>query len=111
MPWDVWPTSSLTGSLVFEADNSMQMLMQHLHTEPTRPSERSELPIPRELDDLILACLQKDPARRPQNAGELLNLAYGCRCTDGWGQDEARQLVAGPSAKSHRVADGRHTKR
>ena len=82
---------ALTGSLVFEAENSMQMLMQHLHTEPMRPSERSELPIPRELDDLILACLQKDPAKRPQNAGELLDLAYGCRCSDGWGQDEARR--------------------
>jgi serine/threonine-protein kinase len=82
---------ALTGSLVFEAENSMQMLMQHLHAEPTRPSERSELPIPRELDDLILACLQKDPARRPQNAGELLGMAYGCRCAEGWGQDEARR--------------------
>src|SRR4029450_7729179 len=72
---------ALTGSLVFEAENSMQMLMHHLHTEPTRPSERSELPIPRELDNLILACLQKDPALRPQNAGELLNMAYGRQCT------------------------------
>jgi eukaryotic-like serine/threonine-protein kinase len=82
---------ALTGSLVFEAENSMQMLMHHLHTEPTRPSERSELPIPRELDNLILACLQKDPALRPQNAGELLNMAYGCQCTDSWGQQDARQ--------------------
>jgi serine/threonine-protein kinase len=82
---------ALTGSLVFEADSSMKMLMQHLHAQPTRPSERSELPIPRELDDLVLACLHKDPALRPQNAGELLNMAYGCRCVDTWGQDEARQ--------------------
>jgi hypothetical protein len=81
---------ALTGSLVFEADSSMKMLMQHLHAEPTRPSERSELPIPRELDDLIMACLQKDPALRPQNAGELLNMAYGCQCTDAWGQHDAR---------------------
>ena len=81
----------LTGSLVFEADSSMKMLMQHLHAQPVRPSERSELPIPPELDDLILACLQKDPALRPQNAGELLNMAYGCNCVDAWGQEEARQ--------------------
>jgi serine/threonine-protein kinase len=81
---------ALTGSLVFDAENSMQMLMHHLHTEPSRPSERSELPIPRELDDLVLACLQKDPARRPQNAGEVLGLAYSCRCSDEWGQEEAR---------------------
>jgi serine/threonine-protein kinase len=81
---------ALTGSLVFEADNSMKMLMQHLHAQPTRPSERSELPIPRELDDLVMACLQKDPALRPQNAGELLTMAYGCECTDSWGQKDAR---------------------
>jgi serine/threonine-protein kinase len=81
---------ALTGSLVFEADNSMQMLMHHLHTEPTRPSERSELPIPRELDDLVMACLRKDPAKRPQNAGELLGMAYDCHCTESWGQESAR---------------------
>jgi eukaryotic-like serine/threonine-protein kinase len=81
---------ALTGSLVFDADSSMQMLMHHLHTQPTRPSERSELPIPRELDDLVMACLQKDPALRPQNAGELLGMAYQCQCTESWGQEDAR---------------------
>jgi serine/threonine-protein kinase len=80
---------ALTGSLVFEADSSIKMLMQHLHAQPTPPSQRSELPIPGELDDLVMACLQKDPALRPQNAGELLNLAYGCQCTDAWGQRDA----------------------
>jgi serine/threonine-protein kinase len=82
---------ALTGSLVFEAENSMQMLMHHLHTEPTRPSERSELPIPRELDDLVIACLQKDPALRPQDAGVLLDMAYGCGCANAWDQERARQ--------------------
>jgi serine/threonine-protein kinase len=82
---------ALTGTLVFDADDSMQMLMHHLHTEPTRPSERSELPITRELDDLVVACLQKDPALRPQNAGELLGMAYSCRCVNEWGQSEARE--------------------
>jgi hypothetical protein len=86
---------ALTGSLVFEADTSMKMLMQHLHAQPIRPSERSELPIPRELDDLVMACLEKDPAKRPQNAGELLNMAYGCQCTDAWGQKEARHWWQG----------------
>jgi serine/threonine-protein kinase len=81
---------ALTGSLVFDADNTMQMLIHHLHSEPARPSEKSELPIPRELDDLILACLQKDPARRPQDAGELLGMAYSCHCSDEWGREEAR---------------------
>ncbi|HMF88056.1 MAG TPA: serine/threonine-protein kinase, partial [Gemmatimonadaceae bacterium] len=47
----------LTGQLVFEADTSMKMLMHHLNTAPVPPSQRTELPIPRELDELVLACL------------------------------------------------------
>ena len=79
----------LTGQLVFEADTSMKMLMHHLNTPPVPPSQRTELPIPRELDELVLACLQKDPAQRPQNAGELFRMAYNCRACEGWNADAA----------------------
>jgi serine/threonine-protein kinase len=81
----------LTGQLVFEADTSMKMLMHHLNTVPVPPSQRTELLIPRELDELVLACLQKDPDRRPQNAGELFQMAYNCRACEGWNQDQARE--------------------
>jgi serine/threonine-protein kinase len=80
----------LTGQLVFEADTSMKMLMHHVNTPPVPPSARTELPIPRELDELVLACLHKDPDRRPQNAGELFRLAYSCRSCDGWTSDHAQ---------------------
>ena len=80
----------LTGQLVFDADTSMKMLMHHLNTPPVPPSERTELPIPRELDELVLACLQKDPNLRPQNAGELFQMAYNCRACEGWTQEQAR---------------------
>ena len=79
----------LTGQLVFEADPSMKMLMQHLNTPPIPPSQRTELPIPRELDELVLACLEKDPNRRPQNAGELFRMAYNCHACEGWNADAA----------------------
>jgi serine/threonine-protein kinase len=79
----------LTGELVFEADTSMKMLMHHLNTTPVPPSQRTELPIPRELDELVLACLQKDPARRPQNASELFRMAYNCRACEGWDAEAA----------------------
>ncbi len=74
----------LTGQLVFEADTSMKMLMHHLNTPPVPPSQRTELPIPRELDELVLSCLQKDPNKRPQNASELFRMAYNCRACEGW---------------------------
>jgi serine/threonine-protein kinase len=80
----------LTGQLVFEAETSMKMLMHHLNTPPVPPSQRTELPIPPELDALVLACLQKDPDQRPQTAGELFQMAYNCRSCEDWSQETAR---------------------
>jgi len=81
----------LTGQLVFDADTPMKMLMQHVHAQPIPPSQRTELPIPRQLDDLVMACLQKDPNLRPQNAEELFRLACECRACEGWSQERARR--------------------
>jgi len=60
----------LTGRLVFEAETSMKMLMQHVQARPAPPSERTELPVPPQLDQLVLACLEKDPDKRPQSASD-----------------------------------------
>jgi serine/threonine-protein kinase len=80
----------LTGQLVFEADTPLKMMMQHVNATPLPPSQRTELRVPRELDALVMACLEKDPNRRPQHAEELLASAYGCRSCDEWTQDQAR---------------------
>jgi serine/threonine-protein kinase len=61
----------LTGDLVVRGDTAMAVMMHHAHTPPVPVSQRSELPIPPELDRLILSCLEKDPSRRPQSAREL----------------------------------------
>ena len=61
----------LTGKLVFEADTPMKMIVEHARTPPARPQTRTELPIPPELEQIIMDCLEKDPARRPATAGEL----------------------------------------
>ena len=80
----------LTGQLVFEADTPMKMLMQHVHAMPVPPSQRTELRIPRELDELVLSCLEKDPMNRPQNAEELFRMAVGCKTCETWNQASAR---------------------
>ncbi len=61
----------LTGQLVFEARQPLQQLLRHLNEAPVPPSRRVELPIPGPLDDVVLACLAKDPAARPATAAEL----------------------------------------
>jgi serine/threonine-protein kinase len=74
----------LTGQLPFEAETPMKMFVQHLQTTPVRPSQRTELPIPAELDALVLACLEKDPANRPQSVEAVLDLMNRYRHRAGW---------------------------
>jgi serine/threonine-protein kinase len=81
----------LTGHLVFEADTPMKMLMHHVQTPPMPPSQRTELTIPRELDDLVMACLEKDPNRRPQDAGLLFDMACHCTTCSAWDNAMARR--------------------
>jgi serine/threonine-protein kinase len=84
----------LTGQFVFTADTPMGFLLQHAQTPPAPPSSRTDLPIPAALDDLVLSCLAKDPANRPQSARELsLRLAEVDGAT-AWTQDRARDWWA-----------------
>ncbi len=106
----------LTGQLVFEADTPMKMLLQHVQATPLPPSQRTELPIPRELDDLVLACLEKDPAKRPQDAGALFRLATECLSCSTWNHDTARTWweahlpeLTGPLALDDPAEAGDHT--
>jgi serine/threonine-protein kinase len=80
----------LTGELVFEADTPMKMFLQHVQTPPIPPSQRTELPVPRELDDLVMACLEKDPAQRPQDAAALLKMVRNLRMGQDWDSDRAQ---------------------
>jgi serine/threonine-protein kinase len=79
----------LTGQLVFDGDTPMKVLMQHIQSVPVPPSQRTEVPIPRELESLILACLEKDPEKRPQDAEQLYFLTCA-HCCDKWTRDTAK---------------------
>jgi serine/threonine-protein kinase len=81
----------LTGQLVFTADTTMALLMHHVHTPPVPPSARSELPVPPALESLVLSCLAKDPADRPQSAKELSHRLADVEITSEWTQDRARE--------------------
>jgi serine/threonine-protein kinase len=80
----------LTGQLVFEGEKVFQMIANHLQTPPIPPSQRAERPVPPELERLILKCLAKSPADRPQSAGQLLQ-ALDLIPADRWGEEEAEQ--------------------
>jgi eukaryotic-like serine/threonine-protein kinase len=79
----------LTGQLVFTAETPMALLMHHAKTAPAPPSSRTDKPIPRALDDLVLSCLAKDPADRPQSARELSLLLGEVDGASAWTQARA----------------------
>lgn len=78
----------VTGKLVFDAKNGMGMLLAHARETPLPASQRIETPVPAELDALLLACLEKDPAARPQTARALRKGLERCEASRDW--DEAR---------------------
>jgi len=80
----------LTGRLVFEAKTPAHMMLQHAHTKPLPPSAVSELPLPRELEDVLMACLEKDPDARPLSALDLESRLARVRCAEPWTEERAR---------------------
>jgi len=80
----------LTGKLVFEAETSAAMMAAHIRDKPTPPSENSELPIPPELDAIVLACLAKKPEDRPQTAEDLQERLDALVFATPWNQHRAR---------------------
>ena len=61
----------LTAKLVFDAENTFQMVAKHLNHEPVPPSVRVGIEIPEELERIVLSCLAKNPEARPHSAAEL----------------------------------------
>jgi serine/threonine-protein kinase len=97
----------LTGQRVFEGRSTLEVLAHHLQTVPEPPSQRTELLVPREVDALVLACLEKDPARRPQSADELAARLRAIPIQSPWTDADSRawwstHLPAGVPIGPHR---------
>jgi serine/threonine-protein kinase len=91
----------LTGQFVFTAETPMALLLQHAQAQPLPPSARTAQPISGRLDALVLACLAKDPANRPQSARELSDQLAQVRGESAWTQDRARAWWARHVDASH----------
>jgi serine/threonine-protein kinase len=84
----------LTGQFVFTAETPMGLLLKHAQAPPAPPSSRTGRSIPPALDDLVLSCLAKDPAQRPQSARELSLRLAEVEGASAWTQDRAREWWA-----------------
>ncbi len=78
----------VTGEQVFRGETVVEVCAHHLHTPPRRASELVQLPA--RLDDLIHACLAKDPAARPQSADVVIERLKAAGLVDGWTRHDAK---------------------
>jgi hypothetical protein len=83
----------ITGKPVFDGETMVEVCSHHLHSQPLPPSERLGQPLPPRLEALILRCLSKEPARRPDD-DELLGLLRECERESPWDVLQPLQLLA-----------------
>jgi serine/threonine-protein kinase len=79
----------LTGSYVFEGESALQTMVMHVRETPPAPSSRTDQRVPSALDRIVLACLEKDPAQRPQTVDELAAMLAASDVGDPWTPDRA----------------------
>jgi eukaryotic-like serine/threonine-protein kinase len=80
----------VTGLSLFEHTTVFETCRRHVELDPVPPSERLGRPLPPIFQSVILQCLAKDPAVRPQSAFELRSLLEACEDVGPWTQAEAR---------------------
>jgi hypothetical protein len=80
----------LTGQPVFSADTPMGLLVHHMQTPPAPPSARTEQRIPPAMDEIVLSCLSKERAERPQSARELSRRLAAVDGAPDWTESRAR---------------------
>ncbi|HKQ71119.1 MAG TPA: protein kinase [Polyangiaceae bacterium] len=73
----------LTANFVFRGATALEMMVGHVHVVPAPPSERTHQAIPAALERLVLDCLKKVPAERPdmKELGERLS---ACAAESPW---------------------------
>jgi serine/threonine protein kinase len=94
----------LTGKAVFTGE-PVAVMVHHARTAPQSPSKASGRAIPAHLEQIVMACLEKAPDRRPSSAVELwrqlgeLTLAppWTPERAEGWWRENLPDLVIPPS--------------
>jgi serine/threonine-protein kinase len=79
----------LTARPVFDGASLVEVCSQHLHIEPVPPSRRLRRELPADLEQVLLSCLAKKPADRPDDALALRAALLACKDAGSWGLAEA----------------------
>jgi eukaryotic-like serine/threonine-protein kinase len=84
----------LVGRPVFQGRSLVEVCSKHLHAVPPRPSQVLERALPADLEDLLLACLAKQPEQRPAGARDLRRRLQACSVAGQWTAEQAERWWA-----------------
>ena len=92
---------------MFEGRTVIEICGHHLHTTPVPPSDRLGRALPAALEAWVLACLEKDPERRPASASEAALDLERCGLGGAWTHTDAHAWWAakGRALASQRASD------
>lgn len=79
----------VTGRIVFEGNTVYDVIAHHLNSVPVPPSKRAGVALPGGLDETLLRCLEKDPARRPADARTLATMLRAVPVDAPWDDERA----------------------
>ncbi len=79
----------LCGNAPFSGTSLGELLGHHLHSRPAAPSERAPEPLAKDLERLVLCCLAKEPAARPQSVRAVADELRRCRDAGTWSEASA----------------------
>ena len=79
----------LTAQVVFEGAEGLQTLVRRLNEDPPLPSSRTDLPIPAELERIVMSCLARDAGARP--TATTLQRLLGALPIDPWTESAAAE--------------------
>jgi serine/threonine-protein kinase len=80
----------LTGKRVFDGKTAVEVCLQHATKAPQRPSQAADVHVPRQLEELVMECLAKQPDARPRSAGALADDLGAIGPFDDWDDARAR---------------------
>lgn len=89
----------LTGELPFKGSSAVQILAAHLY-EPVKPPRSLCPEIPADLEEVVMRCMEKNPAARYGDVQSLDQALAKCQCSGDWNSQKAAswwQSVAEPN--------------
>lgn len=94
----------LSGQPPFAGRTLAELCGHHLHSVPVAPSERAGRDVPEDLELLVLGCLAKDAAARPQSAQALAEALRRCRDAGSWTEEQAEHWWRDTPPVPHHVS-------